>query len=103
MKRVILFEDFVNEALSAQDKKAIDYLRNEQDPKKIKDLQKAIGKSFSDNSSSTLNSELVDVKKKKDGTFVAITKEAPSEYNDKKPKKGEEERTIGITWNAMFY
>ena len=48
MKKVKLFEDFVNEALSAQDKKAIDYLRNEQDPKKIKDLQKAIGKKFSD-------------------------------------------------------
>ena len=93
---------FVQEGLSKQDMKAINYLRNEQDPEKIKDLQNAIGKDFSDNFSSTLRSVLVDVKKK-GGKYIAITKEAPSEYSDKKPKKGEKEATIGVTWNAMFY
>ena len=103
MKYIKLFEDFTNEALSAQDRKALAYLHSEQDPRKIKDLQKAIGKTFSDNFSSTLNSELVNVKKKKDGTFVAIIKEVPSKYSDTKPKKGEKEMSIGLTWNAMFF
>jgi len=58
--------------------------------------------SFSDNFSSTNRSVLVDVKKK-GGGFVAIVKEAPSKYNDIKPKKGETEASIGITWNAMFF
>ena len=93
---------FVQEGLSKQDMKAINYLRNEQDPSKIKDLQKAIGKDFSDNFSSTNRSVLVDVKKK-GGKWVAITKEAPSEYSDKKPKGGQKESSIGVTWNAMFY
>ena len=101
MKLIKLFEEFVNE-LTASDRKALAYLRSEQDPSKIKDLQKAIGKDFSDNFSSTNRSVLVDVKKK-GGKWVAITKEVESKYNDKKPKKGEKEATIGITWNAMFY
>jgi len=91
-----------NEGLSSQDMKALRYLQAEQDPKKIKDLQKAIGKEFSDNYSSTGKSILVDVKEK-DGKFVAITKEAKSQYNDRTPKKGENTASIGITWNAMFY
>ena len=95
-------ESAMIEALSKSDRKAIAYTMAEQDPTKIKDLQKAIGKDFSDNYSSTLRSILVDVKKK-GGKWVAITKEAPSKYNNKKPKKGEREATIGITWNAMFF
>lgn len=91
-----------NEGLSSQDMKALRYLQAEQDPKKIKDLQKAIGKEFSDNYSSTGKSILVDVKER-DGKFVAITKEAKSQYNDRTPKKGENTASIGITWNAMFY
>lgn len=101
MKAIKLFREF-NEGLSAQDIKALKYLQSEQDPGKIKDLQNAIGKDFSDNYSSTGRSILVDVKKK-GGKFVAITKEAKSKYNDKKPKGGEKEASIGITWNAMFY
>lgn len=93
---------FVQEGLSKRDMASINYIRNEQDPEKIKDLQNAIGQTFSDNYSSTLNSVLVAVKKK-GGKYVAITKEAPSKYSDKKPKKGEKEASIGITWNAMFY
>lgn len=101
MKNVKLFEDFVNE-LSASDRKALAYTMASQDPKKVKDLQDAIGQDFSDNYSSTNTSTLVDVKKK-GGKWVCITKEAKSKYNDKKPKKGEREATVGITWNAMFY
>ena len=94
---------FVQEGLTKGQKRGLAYLHSEQDPKKIKDLQNAIGKTFSDNFSSTLTSELVDVKKKKDGTYVAITQEAPSKYDDNKPKKGKKEVSIGLTWNAMFY
>ena len=102
MKKVKLFEDFTNEAMSSSDQKALAFTMKEQDPKKIKDLQDTIGKDFSDNYSSTLRSILVDVKKK-GGKWVAITKEAPSKYNNKKPKRGETEATIGVTWNAMFF
>ena len=102
MKNVKLFEQFVQEGLTKGQKRGLDYLRNEQDPEKIKDLQNAIGKTFSDNFSSTLTSVLVDVKKK-GGKWIAITQEAPSEYNDKSPKKGKKEASIGITWNAMFF
>ena len=102
MKYIKLFEDFTNEALSAQDRKAIAYTMAEQDPEKVKELQNAIGQAFSDNYSSTNRSILVDVKKK-GGKWVAITKEAKSKYNNTKPKKGEREATIGITWNAMFF
>ena len=102
MKHIQLFEQFTSEALSAQDRKAIAYTMAEQDPAKVKELQGAIGQDFSDNHSSTNRSILVDVKKK-GGKWVAITKEAPSKYNNKKPKKGETEATIGITWNAMFF
>lgn len=101
MKNIKLFEEFVNE-LTARDKKAIAYTRASQDPEQIKDLQGAIGQSFSDNYSSTGQSTLVDVKKK-GGKWVCITKETESEYNDRKPKKGETEATVGITWNAIFY
>ena len=101
MKNVKLFEEFVNE-LTAQDKRSLAYTMADQDPSKIKDLQNAIGQTFSDNFSSTLTSELVDVKKK-GGKWVCITKEAKSKYNDRKPKKGNKEATIGQTWNAMFY
>lgn len=101
MKHIELFEEFVNE-LTARDKKAIAYTKASQDPEQIKDLQGAIGQDFSDNYSSTSRSILVDVKKK-GGKWVTITKETESEYNDKKPKKGETEGTIGITWNAIFY
>lgn len=102
MKHIKLFEDWTSEALSKQDMMAINYLRNEQDPTKVKDLQKVIGKDFSDNFSSTGRSILVDIKKQR-GVWVAITKESPSEYNKQKPKKGEKEATIGITWNAFFF
>ena len=102
MKKVKLFEDFTNEAMSSSDQKALAYTMRDQDPSKVKDLQDAIGQDFSDNGSSTNRSVLVDVKKK-GGKWVAITKEAPSKYNNKKPKKGETEATIGITWNAMFF
>ena len=95
-------ESAMIEALSKSDRKAIAYTMAEQDPSKIKDLQNAIGQDFSDNYSSTNRSILVDVKKK-GGKWVAITKETESEYNNKKPKKGEREATIGITWNAMFF
>ena len=98
----VIIESAMIEALSASDRKAIAYTMAEQDPSKIKDLQNAIGQDFSDNYSSTNRSILVDVKKK-GGKWVAITKETESEYNNKKPKKGEREATIGITWNAMFY
>lgn len=97
-----LAESETNEGLSSQDMKALRYLQVEQDPKKIEDLQKAVGKEFYDNSSSTGKSILVDVKEK-GGKFVAITKEAKSKYNDKIPKKGETTDSISITWNAMFY
>ena len=102
MKHIKLFEQFTSEALSAQDRKALAYTMAEQDPGKVKELQNAIGQDFSDNHSSTNRSILVDVKKK-GGKWVAITKETESEYNNKKPKKGEREATIGITWNAMFF
>lgn len=95
-------ESAMIEALSASDRKAIAYTMAEQDPSKIKDLQDAIGQEFSDNYSSTNRSILVDVKKK-GGKWVAITSETESEYNNKKPKKGKREATIGITWNAMFF
>ena len=97
-----LSESAMIEALSASDRKAIAYTMAEQDPSKIKELQDAIGQEFSDNYSSTNRSILVDVKKK-GGKWVAITSETESEYNNKKPKKGEREATIGITWNAMFF
>ena len=97
-----LSETAMIEALSASDRKAIAYTMAEQDPSKIKELQDAIGQEFSDNYSSTNRSILVDVKKK-GGKWVAITSETESEYNNKKPKKGEREATIGITWNAMFF
>ena len=102
MKKVKLFEDFTNEAMSSSDMKALAYSANNQDPSKVKDLQDAIGKDFSDNFSSTGRSVLVDVKKK-GGKWVTIVKETENEYNNKKPKKGEREATIGITWNAMFF
>ena len=95
-------ESAMVEALSKSDRKAIAYTMTEQDPSKIKDLQNAIGQDFSDNYSSTNRSVLVDVKKK-GGKWVAITSETESEYNNKKPKKGKREATIGITWNAMFF
>ena len=98
----VIIESAMIEALSASDRKAIAYTMAEQDPSKIKDLQNAIGQEFSDNYSSTNRSILVDVKKK-GGKWVAITSETKSEYNSKKPKKGEREATIGITWNAMFF
>ena len=103
----IAWEDAQNEsamieALSKSDRKAIAYTMADQDPSKIKDLQNAIGQDFSDNYSSTNRSVLVDVKKK-GGKWVAITSETESEYNNKKPKKGKREATIGITWNAMFF
>jgi len=94
---------FVQEGLTKGQLRGLAYLHSEQDSRKIKDLQKAIGKTFSDNFSSTLTSKLVDVKKKKDGTYVAIIKEVPSKYSDKKPKRGEKEMSIGLTWNAMFF
>lgn len=102
MKNIKLYEEFISEAMSSSDQKALAYTARSQDPSKIKDLQKAIGKDFSDNFSSTGRSVLVDVKKK-GGKWIAITKETESEYNNKKPKKGETEATIGITWNAMFF
>lgn len=95
-------ESAMIEALSKSDRKAIAYTMAEQDPEKVKELQDAIGQDFSDNYSSTSRSVLVDVKKK-GGKWVAITKETESKYNSKKPKKGEREATIGITWNAMFF
>ena len=95
-------ESAMVEALSKSDRKALAYTMAEQDPSKIKDLQDAIGQEFSDNYSSTNRSVLVDVKKK-GGKWVAITSETESEYNNKKPKKGKREATIGITWNAMFF
>ena len=95
-------ESAMVEALSKSDRKAIAYTMTEQDPSKIKDLQNAIGQDFSDNYSSTNRSVLVDVKKK-GGKWIAITSETESEYNNKKPKKGKREATIGITWNAMFF
>ena len=98
----VIIESAMIEALSASDRKAIAYTMAEQDPSKIKDLQDAIGQEFSDNYSSTNRSILVDVKKK-GGKWVAITSETESEYNNKKPKKGKREATIGITWNAMFF
>jgi len=97
-----VLESAMTEALSKSDRKAIAYTMAEQDPEKVKDLQNAIGQDFSDNYSSTNRSVLVDVKKK-GGKWVAITKETESKYNSKKPKKGEREATIGITWNAMFF
>lgn len=76
------------------------------EPSQVKDLQEVIGQTFSDNFSSTLRSELVDVKKK-GSKWVAITKEAPSQYGpDKgKPSKNKKlkEAPISITWNAFFY
>ena len=101
MKNVKLFEEFVNE-LTSQQRRSLAFTMADQDPSKVKDLQKAIGKKFSDNFSSTLNSELVDVKKK-GGKWVCITTEVKSDYNNDKPKKGEKEATIGQTWNAMFF
>ena len=95
-------ESVMVETLSKSDRKAIAYTMADQDPSKIKDLQNAIGQDFSDNYSSTNRSVLVDVKKK-GGKWVAITSETESEYNNKKPKKGKREATIGITWNAMFF
>lgn len=83
-------------------KKYIEYY----EPSQVKDLQEVIGQTFSDNFSSTLRSELVDVKKK-GSKWVAITKEAPSQYGpDKgKPSKNKKlkEAPISITWNAFFY
>lgn len=101
MRNVRLFEEFVNE-LTSQERKSLAYTMADQDPSKVKDLQKAIGQDFSDNFSSTNSSTLVDVKKK-GGKWICITKEAENKYNDKKPKKGTKEASVGLTWNAMFF
>lgn len=52
---------------------------------KVEYMKSQIGKSFSDNFSSTLRSKLVDVVEKK-GKHVCITEECKSEYNKIKPK-----------------
>ena len=67
---------------------------------KIGELRGAIGNVFSDNFSSTLNSRLVSVSA--DGNSC-ITEEAPSEYNNRKPKAGRKSSPSWLTWNAMFY
>ena len=50
---------------------------------KVQELRDAIGKTFSDNYSSTLNSKLLSVSK--DGTYCVI-QECKSKYSDKTPK-----------------
>ena len=75
--------------MSSSDQKALAFTMKEQDPKKIKDLQDAIGQDFSDNYSSTNRSILVDVKKK-GGKWVAITKETESNTIAKNRKKENE-------------
>ena len=67
---------------------------------KIGELRDAIGNVFSDNFSTTLNSRLVSVSE--DGNSC-ITEEAPSEYNNIKPKAGTKSTPSWLTWNAMFY
>lgn len=67
---------------------------------KVQMLRDAIGKDFSDNFSSTCRSILVSVSA--DGN-TCVTKEAPSQYNNRKPKKGTKKQASWLTWNAMFF
>ena len=67
---------------------------------KIGDLRGAIGQVFGDNYSSTSNSRLISVSE--DGNSC-ITEEAPSKYNNRKPKAGRKSSPSWLTWNGMFY
>lgn len=67
---------------------------------KVQELRDAIGKTFSDNYSSTLNSKLLSVSK--DGTYCII-QECESEYNDTTPKPQKFKRPSWLIWNGLFY
>ena len=67
---------------------------------KVQELRDAIGKTFSDNYSSTLNSKLLSVSK--DGTYCVI-QECKSEYNDTTPKPQKFKRPSWLIWNGLFY
>jgi hypothetical protein len=67
---------------------------------KVQELRDAIGKTFSDNYSSTGNSKLLEVSK--DGTYCVI-QECKSEYSDKAPKSRKFRRPSWLIWNGMFY
>lgn len=67
---------------------------------KVQMLRDAIGKDFSDNFSSTCRSILVSVSA--DGN-TCVTKESPSQYNNKQPKKGTKKSPSWLIWNAMFF
>jgi len=68
---------------------------------KVQDLRGAIGKEFSDNYSSTLNSKLISVSA--DGN-TCITKEVKSPYKsgNQNPKPGTKKSPSWRTWNALF-
>jgi hypothetical protein len=65
---------------------------------RIEELRSMIGKRFSDNHSSTLNSVLLSVS---DCGNVAVTAEVPSEYNNVKPAAGTKRTPSWLVWNAM--
>lgn len=67
---------------------------------KVQELRDAIGKTFSDNYSSTLRSKLLSVSK--DGTYCII-QECKSEYNDTTPKPQKFKRPSWLIWNGLFY
>jgi len=67
---------------------------------KVDELRSAIGKSFSDNRSSTLNSRLVSIS---DDGDRAYTEEVKSEYSNRVPKSGIKSQPSWLVWNGMFY
>ena len=67
---------------------------------KIAELRSAIGKTFSDNRSSTCRSKLIAVSE--DGNTCTV-EECRSEYNNRQPKKGRKTQPSWLTWNAMFF
>ena len=67
---------------------------------KVDELRSAIGKSFSDNRSSTFNSRLVEVSECGDRAY---TEEVKGEYSNRVPKSGIKSQPSWLVWNGMFY
>ena len=66
---------------------------------KVAELRSAIGKSFSDNRSSTFNSRLVSIS---DDGDRAYTEEVKSEYSNFEPTVGIKSQPSWMVWNGMF-
>jgi hypothetical protein len=68
---------------------------------KLAELKPMVGKTFSDNHSSTNRSELVRLEDTGRG-WVAITKEVLSEYNNRTPMVGFQRQPIWLVCNGFF-